>query len=222
MVAQPRRIAAYGLYQRAKQTGAAGGKVGLRMGSDIRIEEPGTRLWYMTTGCEPPPFEPGTRWSPTPTCHPQLPPPPAHRLTPPSHRAPADLTRLASYHPEAIGECGVEFLVLDECHERSVEADLLALMARRLLARYPRLRVVLMSATMMVEVIDTPCTAVRGRVRVSSPEAEHPNPHPDPITLTLTSCTRSTLPRRWAWSRWARRCTWASSATPSPSPSSRR
>ena len=52
MVAQPRRIAAYGLYQRAKQMGSAGGKVGLRMGSDIRIEEPGTRLWYMTTGCE--------------------------------------------------------------------------------------------------------------------------------------------------------------------------
>ena len=73
MVAQPRRIAAYGLYQRAKQLGAAGGKVGLRMGSDIRIEEPGTRLWYMTTGCEPPPFEPGTPRSPTPTCHPHLP-----------------------------------------------------------------------------------------------------------------------------------------------------
>ena len=52
MVAQPRRIAAYGLYQRAKQMGSAGGKVGLRMGSDIRIEEPGTRLWYLTTGCE--------------------------------------------------------------------------------------------------------------------------------------------------------------------------
>ena len=74
---------------------------------------------------------------------------------------------MASYHPSAIGECGVEFLVLDECHERSVEADLLALMARRLLARYPRLRVVLMSATMMVEVIVTPFTAVRVRVRVS-------------------------------------------------------
>ena len=66
MVAQPRRIAAYGLYQRAKQMGSAGGKVGLRMGSDIRIEEPGTRLWYMTTGCASPPFEPGTRRSPTP------------------------------------------------------------------------------------------------------------------------------------------------------------
>ena len=84
MVAQPRRIAAYGLYQRAKQMGAAGGKVGLRMGHDTRLEEQGTRLWYMTTGY---------------------------------------LTRLASYRPEAIGERGVEFLVLDECHERSIEAD---------------------------------------------------------------------------------------------------
>ena len=48
----------------------------------------------------------------------------------------------------------MEFLVLDECHERSIEADLLALLARRLLGRYPRLRIVLMSATMMVDLYE--------------------------------------------------------------------
>ena len=38
-------------------------------------------------------------------------------------------------------------LILDECHERSVDADVLCLLCRRLLTRFPRLRIVLMSAT---------------------------------------------------------------------------
>ena len=97
------------------------------------------------------------------------PPPPTDRLIPRSHRALSDLTRLASYHPEAIGERGVEFLVLDECHERSIEADLLALMARRLLGRYPRLKIVLMSATMMVELYEDYFAKAVGPEQVSAP-----------------------------------------------------
>jgi ATP-dependent RNA helicase DHX57 len=41
----------------------------------------------------------------------------------------------------------VSHIVLDEVHERSVESDLLLLLLRRLLAKRPDLRVVLMSAT---------------------------------------------------------------------------
>ena len=97
------------------------------------------------------------------------PPPSTDRLIPRSRRVLSDLTRLASYHPEAIGERGVEFLVLDECHERSIEADLLALMARRLLGRYPRLKIVLMSATMMVELYEDYFAKAVGPEQVSAP-----------------------------------------------------
>ena len=55
------------------------------------------------------------------------------------------LARMASHHPEAFDR--VSHLILDECHERSIEADVLCLMARRLLRRFRTLRVVLMSAT---------------------------------------------------------------------------
>ncbi len=59
------------------------------------------------------------------------------------------LARLASYHPEAFER--VSHLILDECHERSIEADVLCLMARRLLRRFRGLKVVLMSATVHTE-----------------------------------------------------------------------
>ena len=49
MVAQPRRIAAHGLHERAVRQGH-GGKVGLRMGHGVREETRETRLWYVTTG----------------------------------------------------------------------------------------------------------------------------------------------------------------------------
>ena len=44
MVAQPRRIAAYGLYERARTSGLEG-VVGLRMGNNTRLESASTRLW---------------------------------------------------------------------------------------------------------------------------------------------------------------------------------
>eukprot|EP01044_Picomonas_judraskeda_P002805 COSAG03_NODE_213_length_10549_cov_7.843349_2_plen_1370_part_00 len=49
MVAQPRRIAAHSLMQRAKQDGLAD-VVGMRMGHGVREESNKTRLWYVTTG----------------------------------------------------------------------------------------------------------------------------------------------------------------------------
>ena len=54
------------------------------------------------------------------------------------------LARMASHHPEAFDR--VSHLILDECHERSIEADVLCLMARRLLRRFRTLRVVLKSS----------------------------------------------------------------------------
>ena len=151
-VAQPRRIAAFGLHQRAVSQGH-GELVGLRMGQDTRIEGPRTRLLYVTTGylarlasCTPPSV---LCVAPTPT----RPPTP---LAPRLRRMRASGSTLSSHtrarnadHPEAFAD--VAYLVLDECHERSIEADVLCLLARRLLARYPRLTVVLMSATVHTE-----------------------------------------------------------------------
>ena len=59
------------------------------------------------------------------------------------------LARMASHHPEAFER--VSHLILDECHERSIEADVLCVMARQLLRRFRTLRVVLMSATVHTE-----------------------------------------------------------------------
>ena len=68
------------------------------------------------------------------------------------------LARLASHHPEGFDR--VSHLILDECHERSIEADVLCLMARRLLRRFPKLRVVLMSATVHTELCATDCMLI--------------------------------------------------------------
>ncbi len=127
MVAQPRRIAAYGLYERGRATGLAE-LVGLRMGNDTKLEGPRTRLWYVTTGY---------------------------------------LTRLASYRPEALRS--IDYLILDECHERSIDSDLLCLMARRLLDIYPRLRVVLMSATISTDLFHGYFAECVGEDEVSAP-----------------------------------------------------
>jgi hypothetical protein len=104
MVAQPRRLAAHSLHQRAVEMGH-GPLVGLRM-QGVSVQTKLTRLWYCTTGY---------------------------------------LARLVGHRPEIFGQ--VSHLVIDECHERSVDADVLCLLCRRLLSRFPRLRLVLMSAT---------------------------------------------------------------------------
>ena len=47
----------------------------------------------------------------------------------------------------------VAYIILDECHERSVEADLLCLLVRHLLGRAANLRLVFMSATPDAELL---------------------------------------------------------------------
>lgn len=59
------------------------------------------------------------------------------------------LVRLLAHHPEAFASH--THLVIDEVHERSVENDVLTLLARRLHATHPSIRIVLMSATIAGE-----------------------------------------------------------------------
>ena len=59
------------------------------------------------------------------------------------------LVRLVASNPAALA--GHTHLVIDEVHERSVDTEILCLLARRLVEAHPRLRLVLMSATACVE-----------------------------------------------------------------------
>ncbi|CAB9523236.1 Probable ATP-dependent RNA helicase spindle-E [Seminavis robusta] len=56
------------------------------------------------------------------------------------------LVRLLSNHPERFRN--VSHLIIDEIHERSVDTDILCLLCRRLIETHPRIRLVLMSATL--------------------------------------------------------------------------
>ena len=56
------------------------------------------------------------------------------------------LSRLAAHHPETFATH--THLIIDEIHERSVDTDLLCYMTRRLLEMHPKLRLVVMSATL--------------------------------------------------------------------------
>ncbi len=59
------------------------------------------------------------------------------------------LVRLLAHHPEAFNNHS--HLVIDEVHERSVDGDILCLLAKRLLNTHPKLRIIIMSATMVTE-----------------------------------------------------------------------
>lgn len=59
------------------------------------------------------------------------------------------LVRLLAYHPEHFFKH--THLIIDEVHERSVDGDVLCYLARKLLSTHPTLKVVLMSATMHIE-----------------------------------------------------------------------
>jgi HrpA-like RNA helicase len=60
------------------------------------------------------------------------------------------LVRLLAHHPETLRDH--THLVIDEVHERSVDTDILCLLAKRLLDTHPTIRLVLMSATLATEV----------------------------------------------------------------------
>lgn len=59
------------------------------------------------------------------------------------------LVRLAGNQPEAFRNH--THLIIDEVHERSIDGDLLCLLAMRLLHSHPNLRLILMSATLHTE-----------------------------------------------------------------------
>ena len=130
MVAQPRRIAAHGLFERARR-GEDGHLYGLRMGHGVRDEGPSTRCWYVTTGY---------------------------------------LVRLAAAGAKSRGVVqSLTHLIIDECHERATDSDLLCLLARRLLRSHPTLRVVLMSATLHSQLFVDYFAASLGRSQVGAP-----------------------------------------------------
>lgn len=55
------------------------------------------------------------------------------------------VVQLIAHHPEVFAQH--THLIIDEVHERSVDSDLLCMLARRLLQQHPQLRLVIMSAT---------------------------------------------------------------------------
>jgi HrpA-like RNA helicase len=57
--------------------------------------------------------------------------------------------RLAAHHPDNFKDH--THLVIDEVHERSVDGDLLCMFAKKLLDAYPKLKLILMSATVHTE-----------------------------------------------------------------------
>ena len=71
---------------------------------------------------------------------------------------------------------GVTHLFVDEVHERSMESDFLLMVLRDLLGRKPSLKLVLMSATMNVNLAATSHSAATRRCRRSrSPAAPSPS-----------------------------------------------
>jgi len=110
-VAQPRRIAATALATRVRDvSGIDPSNIGLRLGHGVKDENPGCRIWFVTTGY---------------------------------------LVRLLAHHPEAFESH--THLIIDEVHERSVDIDILCLLARRLLDTHTTIRLVLMSATLAAD-----------------------------------------------------------------------
>jgi len=79
------------------------------------------------------------------------------------------LVRLAGRgtRSRAIGE--LSHIIIDECHERATDADLLCLLARRMLATHPRLRIVLMSATLHARLLLDYFSSALGAGAVADP-----------------------------------------------------
>ena len=59
------------------------------------------------------------------------------------------LVRYMASNPTKFDE--IDYLIIDEVHERSIESDILCLLAKRLLESHPTIRIVLMSATVAAE-----------------------------------------------------------------------
>lgn len=150
VVAQPRRLAASSLAVRVASTigQPLGREVGYAIGRE-RVASRHTKLLFVTTGAlEPaePPHPPGT-WEALVCAH-----RPRMCTNPPVCEG--YLLEKLAHAPSWLAGCA--HVVLDEAHERSAEADLLALLLKRLGAKrqdegrssFPRITV--MSATLQV------------------------------------------------------------------------
>jgi HrpA-like RNA helicase len=60
------------------------------------------------------------------------------------------MVRMLANNPQSLRTCS--HLIIDEVHERSVDTDLLCLIAKRQLPSFPQLKLVLMSATLSAEI----------------------------------------------------------------------
>jgi HrpA-like RNA helicase len=63
------------------------------------------------------------------------------------------LVRLLAHNPDAMRNH--THIIIDEVHERSVDGDVVCLLVRRILAKFPHLKVILMSATIHTELYRT-------------------------------------------------------------------
>lgn len=116
------------------------------------------------------------------------------------------MARLIGHKPEAFAR--LSHVIIDECHERSVDADVLCLLCRRLLSTYPRLKLVLMSATAHNELLRGYFASTLGWPAVSEPLHVGSRRFPIAVSHLEDLCEALMLPNRLlgAAKRMVERC----------------
>ena len=151
---QPVRVAARGLYEHLTRQGHA---VGLRLGGQVREGEGRrTRLTFCTTGYLTAKIAGEMRER-------------AETGIGCASKARGGRTSVDNAVAPAEGEplSDVSILVIDECHNRAIEADVLCLLCRRIMASHRKLRLVLMSATAQFDELRAYFAATLGAEHIS-------------------------------------------------------